>query len=286
MKKFIIFSNIILLSFACNYSRFRDYNKLNKGFYLRLIEIGELQHKANAGDYVTADLVYRKMNDSLFFSGNRKFRLEQNSEKVSFSQGISMLSEGDSASFIINTEDFFLKTIQDDIPGYLEGDKFIKIDVRIIDIQSPEEYEKEKQLFLDWVREFRMSEFDIIRQYFSDNEIEVAPEANGIYFLSHTKGEGPPVTVGKRVSLHYEGKFLNGKFVDSTREGEEPLDFVYGQEMYLIDGLNYAIGQMNQGGKAVILIPSEQAYGPSGSYKGIIPPFTALIYEVEILKVE
>jgi FKBP-type peptidyl-prolyl cis-trans isomerase len=275
-----------MLSSGCDFSPYTGYTRLGKEFYYKLIEIGEGSRKAEPGFYITADLNYRTIKDSLFFAGVRKFRLENAGKPGSFEGGIELLREGDSASFMLEVSDFFEQTLESKVPEFLGTGEFMKIDLRILEIQSDKEFQQEKELFLEWVREFRLTEFDLIENYLSKNELDIAPEASGIYFLSHNKGDGPPVTKGKRITIHYEGKFLNGKFVDSTREAEEPLDFIYGQEMFLIEGLDYALGKMNERGRAVVLIPSELAFGPSGSYKGIVPPFTALIYEIEVLKVE
>lgn len=286
MKKYILYFTIAVLATGCYFSPYPGYSRLNKDFYYKLIEIGENTIKPAPGNYITTHLRYCNLRDSIFFEGTRKFMLDDSGATGLFTQGIQLMSEGDSASFIISIQDFFGKTLQSEIPGFLDSEEYLIINVRILEIQTAENYLKEKDLFLEWVREFRLSEYDIIQKYLTENKIDIEPEPNGIYFLSYTKGEGPPVKKGKLVTIHYEGKFLNGKFVDSTRKRDVPLDFIYGQEMFLIEGLDYAVGQMNEGGRAVVLIPSGQAFGPSGSYKGIIPPFTALIYEIEVLNVK
>jgi FKBP-type peptidyl-prolyl cis-trans isomerase len=54
--------------------------------------------------------------------------------------------------------------------------------------------------------------------------------------------------------------------------------------MQVIGGLEEAIGRMREGEKALIILPSELAWGEKGSSTGIIPPFTSVIYELELLK--
>ena len=41
---------------------------------------------------------------------------------------------------------------------------------------------------------------------------------------------------------------------------------------------------MNEGEKAKFIIPSQLAYGGAGSSTGIIPPYTTVIYEIELVK--
>jgi FKBP-type peptidyl-prolyl cis-trans isomerase len=94
------------------------------------------------------------------------------------------------------------------------------------------------------------------------------------------------VAVGDTVLIHYEGYFLNGNFFDSTHQRNEPLQFVYGQQWQVIGGLEKAIGKMHEGDKALVIIPSEQAFGADGSVEGIVPPFTPVVFEVELINVK
>jgi len=60
---------------------------------------------------------------------------------------------------------------------------------------------------------------------------------------------------------------------------------VYGTEWQVIKGLEEAIGLMREGEKSLFILPSELGFGNQGSSSQVIPPFTSLIFEVEILKV-
>jgi peptidylprolyl isomerase len=41
---------------------------------------------------------------------------------------------------------------------------------------------------------------------------------------------------------------------------------------------------MNEGEKAKFIIPSQLTYGKKGSSTGIVPPYTTVIYEIELVK--
>lgn len=271
---------------SCDFTPYPGYSKLESDLYIDLIEIGEKNEQINFGDFIHLDIIYRTMDDSVFFKAKRMFKLEKSPYEGSLNAAFLNLSEGDSAGLIIDVKNFFTYTLHRDVPDFLEEEKNMKINLRINNVQTPEEYEKEKALFLKWAKEFHLSEIDLITVYLRDNKIDIEPEPNGIYFLSREKGDGPPVDKGKHIWIHYEGKFLNGKFVDSSKKRNVPLDFIYGNEMYLIKGLEYAVGKMHEGGKAMVLIPSELGFGASGSALGIVPPYTAMIYVVEVLRVE
>jgi FKBP-type peptidyl-prolyl cis-trans isomerase FkpA len=113
----------------------------------------------------------------------------------------------------------------------------------------------------------------------------VNPLPSGIYYLNLVQGNGKKVELGDTITVNYEGRFLNGKFFDSTVKRRQPFQFVYGTEWQVIKGLEEAIGLMCEGEKSLFILPSELGFGNRGSSSSIIPPFTSLIFEVEILKV-
>ena len=111
------------------------------------------------------------------------------------------------------------------------------------------------------------------------------PTGSGLYHLKLREGTGKRIEKGDTVTVNYEGRFLNGKFFDSTIRRNQPFQFVYGTEWQVVKGLEEAIGMMHEGEKSLFILPSDLAFGTEGSSTGIIPPFTSLIFEVEILKV-
>ena len=53
----------------------------------------------------------------------------------------------------------------------------------------------------------------------------------------------------------------------------------------MIDGLKTALKGMKEGENLKIILPSRHAFGEEGSLAGIVPPYTAVIYDVNIIKV-
>jgi len=162
----------------------------------------------------------------------------------------------------------------------------MKLHIRLLEVQTSEEYEREKEAFLHWIEDLGEYEKALLRQYIREVEIDVPPMEDGIYYIVQQTGGGPAVTAGDTVVIHYEGHFLNGKYFDSTRRRNDPLQFVYGHQMQVIGGLEIAIGKMHEGDKALVIIPSEQAFGAVGSVEGIVPPFTPVVFEIELIIVK
>ncbi|MEI6899645.1 MAG: FKBP-type peptidyl-prolyl cis-trans isomerase, partial [Bacteroidota bacterium] len=95
-------------------------------------------------------------------------------------------------------------------------------------------------------------------------------------------GTGEQAVAGKKVKVHYTGTLLSGKKFDSSRDRNEPFEFVLGKGQ-VIPGWDEGIGMMKVGGKATLVIPSTIAYGERDNQG--IPAYSTLVFDVELLGV-
>ncbi len=95
-------------------------------------------------------------------------------------------------------------------------------------------------------------------------------------------GTGASATVGKTLTVHYTGRFDDGRVFD-TSVGKDPIAFTLGAGD-VIPGWDQGLQGMQVGGKRLLIIPSSLGYGPADY--GPIPGNSTLIFEVELLKVE
>lgn len=282
--KFLITILVIMIITLPSCNKYEGYSKTKTGIYYKLLRIGDTVAPPKIGNFVTVNISYSTMQDSMFFKANRTFQLTKPEFKGSIDECFLMLSEGDSASFIINAKNLFTKTLQTKLPKFLKNDKHLKIGLRINEIRTAEQYEKDKQEFLKWIEDFGEYEKLLLSKFIKQEKINVEPTKEGMYFISVRQGTGKPVEIGDIVTIHYEGRFLNGKFFDSTVKRKQAFEFVYGSEMQVIPGIESAIGRMREGEKAIVILPSQLAWGEGGSSTGIIPPFTSVIYEIELIE--
>ena len=105
--------------------------------------------------------------------------------------------------------------------------------------------------------------------------------ASGLQYKVLTAGKGKAPLATDNVSVHYTGKLVDGTVFDSS-VSRGPANFVVNQ---VIPGWTEALQLMHEGDKWIIFIPSDLAYGPQGAGNGQIPPHAALIFEVELIKV-
>ena len=286
IKKSLFLVLVVFCFSSCDFfSDYPGYSKMKSGIYYKLIKFGETSEKAKPGDYMTVDIVYKTITDSIFFEGRRKLQITEPSFLGAIDECFLMLAADEKASFIISANDFFKKTLETTLPAFIiEGDP-MKVDIDVVDIQTEEEYFMEKEAFLHWIEDFGDYEKVILRQYIDQKKVNIEPTESGLYHITLKEGSGEKVFIGDTVTVHYEGKFLNGKFFDSTKRRNSPFQFVYGRKWQVIEGMEEAIGRMVEGERALFILPSQIGFGETGSSTGIIPPYTSTLFEVELLEV-
>jgi FKBP-type peptidyl-prolyl cis-trans isomerase FklB len=109
----------------------------------------------------------------------------------------------------------------------------------------------------------------------------VKTTASGLQYKVNNSGSGKSPALTSEVTVHYTGKLIDGTVFDSSVERGEPATFPVNG---VIAGWTEALQLMKEGDKWTLYIPFQLAYGERGA-GGQIPPFAALIFDVELIKV-
>ncbi|MBQ2291007.1 MAG: FKBP-type peptidyl-prolyl cis-trans isomerase [Paludibacteraceae bacterium] len=104
---------------------------------------------------------------------------------------------------------------------------------------------------------------------------------SGLQYEVIKMGDGKKPTANDNVKVHYHGTLIDGTVFDSSVERGEPIVFGLNQ---VISGWTEALQLMPVGSKFKLYIPSDLAYGAQQA--GQIPPYSTLIFEVELLGIE
>jgi FKBP-type peptidyl-prolyl cis-trans isomerase FklB len=104
---------------------------------------------------------------------------------------------------------------------------------------------------------------------------------SGLQYEVISEGMGRKPTANDTVRVHYEGALTNGTVFDSSYSRGEPIEFPLNG---VISGWTEGLQLMNVGSKYRLIIPSDLGYGSQGAGQQI-PPFSTLIFEVELLDI-
>ena len=110
---------------------------------------------------------------------------------------------------------------------------------------------------------------------------EITVLESGLQYEVIAEGSGEIPTADSQVRVHYHGELTDGTVFDSSVSRGQPAEFpVTG----VIKGWVEALQLMPVGSKWKLYIPQDLAYGSQGA-GGAIPPFAALVFEVELLDI-
>lgn len=105
---------------------------------------------------------------------------------------------------------------------------------------------------------------------------------SGLIYFELKKGDGKKPAVDDTVKVHYQGTLIDGKVFDSSIERGEPMSLPLTK---VIPCWTEALQKMRVGGKAKLICPPDLAYGDNG-VGSLIPPGSALVFEIELLGIE
>jgi FKBP-type peptidyl-prolyl cis-trans isomerase FklB len=105
---------------------------------------------------------------------------------------------------------------------------------------------------------------------------------SGLQYTVVKEGTGAKPKATDSVTVHYEGKLLDGTVFDSSIKRGESITFRLDE---VIKGWTEGLQQMKVGSKYKLFIPSELAYGSAARPDSPIPPNSTLIFDVELLGV-
>jgi len=122
------------------------------------------------------------------------------------------------------------------------------------------------------------------------NGFNIDTTSTGILYIAGKVGTGPTVKAGDVVTVKYKGKFLDGTVFDASEYHSEAGTMTYVHKAptdatkTLIQGWEEGIEMLSKGGSAAFLIPSAKGYGSSGN--STIPPYTPLIFVIEVVDIK
>ena len=262
-------------------SPFPGYKATDTGLYYKQITAGQGEQLKD-GDVIKVRLAYY-INDSLLYTTDMLPEpaydlVHESFFKGDLYDGFRMMHVGDSMSFMINADSVFNKQFHAPvIPDFVTPDAFMRWEVAVDEAMTEDEFHAMKEAEMAALQQASLDAFDA---YLSENGINAEKTETGLVYVCTKPGKGSKPTVNQNVKVHYTGKLLDGTVFDSSVERGEPFEFTLGAHQ-VIPGWDEGIALMSKGEKGVLYIPYNLAYGERQA--GPIPPYSNLIFEVELL---
>lgn len=294
MKKvFIFFFMISFIFLSCDKTadKFPGFSHSESGYYYKLQVLGDGKKKPLKGEFLLLDLAFKTENDSIFLTtkyqnllGNVFYDMNEQFIKGSFEEELFNMVEGDSVSYFVNAQILFSSYFKKDTPLFLNKKSFVKVEAKLQKILTSNEH----TALLKKIKEEEdirlVEEYNRIQKFVEENKVMAQMQEDGLVYIPTKEGYGLMPDTGMTVQLKMLGTFMNGQVFDNTFQSKI-FEFMLGEEYQVIWGLQEGIKLMHEGGKAKLIIPSYLAFGEKGSSTGIVPPYTTVIYDVELLKV-
>lgn len=285
-QSFLYLLVLSILTAGCN-----NYSKTESGLRYKFLHRSDKKNLPVEGNYLQCYYSITNSEDSVVLSifgktPDRILLTKPTHAGGDIMEALSIMSEGDSAQFLINADSFYLKTRMDaELPSYIKPGtdlKFvIKMDRKLTKFQVDSLVNAEK------IKRWN-DEIVNINKYVKKNGMEVTLDSlTGIrsQFFKTMPDTATQISYGKVVQFHYIGKLMDGTEFNNTYTLGKPETNRVSREQFQPLGLYDMLIKMREGEKATFILPYDLAFGAKG-VEGMIPEYSTLIYEINILKVE
>jgi FKBP-type peptidyl-prolyl cis-trans isomerase FkpA len=284
MKKvLLLFLFSATLCNSCDDSQHFGYSRLTKSIHYKLETIGDEQYAVSASSRLSFNLKVWSKESRLL--AEKKFQriVYDPANFPSYLVSIFNLAyENDSISIIGNSKeiqinrllnDSLIKTPIDFIRLELKISEALS-DVRLRNIIADERIKddlelKEQRTILNIVDSLGLN---------AENRI------GGVFIHELRDGNGGFPKSGQTVVVNFIARIPNGVIIhNTTLDGK--FEYQIGVPEQVLPGLAIGIQNSRLGSKTLVVVPSELGFGANGSTTGIVPPYTPIIYEIEVLEI-
>lgn len=269
----------ILLWNACSMQGKRDGYTYNKkfGYYYKLLAFSDTYVTAHPGDVVSVRLAFCDNDSDTLYDERTIDVVARDEQMLSLSQLLVNLHTGDSILYMIPKKNIVENSFIPDVFWHDSASDvhFSLMVSAIVDSAVYADQKKERAL---WIQAKRDYETFLIQQYIKRTKEKFTQLRSGIYKRVIKQGRGNYLEIGDVTSISYQGSLLDGKIINHFTN----LDFTFGAEYQVIKGIEIVLRTMKKGERSKIIVPSEFAWGELGSSDGSVPPYTPVVFDIEL----
>ncbi|MES2618608.1 MAG: FKBP-type peptidyl-prolyl cis-trans isomerase [Bacteroidota bacterium] len=269
-----------------------NYSKTESGLRYKFLKRGDNQSLPVVGDYLQCHYSITNSDDSVVYSNfgrnpDRILLVEPTHKGGDIMEALSIMAEGDSAQFLIVADSFFYKTrFETELPSYIKPNTDLKFIVKME--KRLNKYQVDSLTNVEKLRRWT-EESENIAAYIKKSGLEMTLDtATAIRVQFHAKASNDTaraIVEGDKVKFHFIGKLFDGTEFYNTYTMGQPQIIQVIKEQFQPIGMYEMLIKMKEGEKATFILPYDLGFGARG-VEGMIPPYTTLVYEINILKVE
>jgi FKBP-type peptidyl-prolyl cis-trans isomerase FkpA len=287
MMKYILFVFALIFAIDANAQSVMQHTPKGALYQIYTQNAGE---KIKEGDIITFQYIQKTDKDSVLYSSYAsghvgQARIQPSQNVADLMEIFPLLAVNDSVLVKVPTDSLF-KGHEDKRPPFFPKGSNLNFIIKILKAQSMDAF----------MAEVKQAEITSANKYIADHKLNLQTTASGLkYVITQPSIKRKPLK-GDTVLVNYAGRGLDDKVFDSSIEAiakgaglqqpgrtYEPLQVVLGTDG-IIAGWDEGLLLLNEGSKAIFVIPSNLAYGETG-YQGIAP-FSTLVFDIELVKIK
>jgi FKBP-type peptidyl-prolyl cis-trans isomerase FkpA len=292
--KHILF--ILVLAATVNANAQNGFQSTPKGDLYQIFTHGPGE-KIKLGQVITFQFIQKTDKDSILFSTYAAGHPVQAQIQASQNAGdlmdvFPLLAEKDSAIVKAPTDSIF-KGHEDQRPPFFPKGSNLVFVLKIVKVQNLDEAMAERNAEIEKVK---ATETQDAAKYIASHKLVLTTTPSGLKYVITKPSLKLKPQKGDTLLVNYAGRNLDGTLFDSSiesvaREGGlkqpgrtyEPIQVIVGTGG-VIPGWDEGLLLLNEGSKAIFVIPSALAYGAQG--QGEIKPYSTLVFDIELVKVK
>lgn len=269
---------ICLALTSCN--KPKGYDRNPGGMYSHFYIVNPDQPKPETGDFVEVNIGLRTDNEIISPMNRNSMTIDEKLYKGDLYCALQKMHVGDSATFILKGKKFYEEFLN--LGDYPYGKDPIYADVKLLKIMSKKKIELAEENFKENKKRLRHVEDSLIADYVVEHHIDV--KKNGIYRYVNTKTDGQMPKKGQSVQVLYKAYFLDGTQFYSCSDRDNPQTFEIGKNQ-IAAGIEAMVQQMHVGEDVTIVVPSRMAFSEAGNTELKVPPYTPVVFRLELVRI-
>jgi len=281
MNRFLTLILLSLLIVSCNKSG--KIIEHEKGFKYIPFRHSDYGLSPRVGDIVTVYFKVTTPNDSILQEENNlNLQVQQPQHQGgTIDEAFMFMNRGDSMAFFINGHNYYEYYMKETPPEFLAKNDLLRFDIVLHDVMSMKKFEE--------LRRQRLSTGELEEKILLDNYLERVSKKRTeidsmLFWIPEIDTKGRLIKENDIVEIHYIAYFIDGKIFSETYQSDSPFIFTVGDNR-VIEGFNKVMPHIRNGSKGRIVIPSYLGYGSKG-LPDLVPPFTTLIFDIEVVSVK